>query len=56
MKLYSDFPGPRMRQVTADCAAIAGIVGFVVLGVVLHDAILALRAVGLRLTDAGSSF
>jgi hypothetical protein len=56
MTLYSDFAAQRARQMAADVAAVLGIVGFVVLGVAIHGAIIALQDVGVRLTDAGSSF
>lgn len=56
MNLYSDFAARRTRQVIADCAAVLGIVAFIVLGVILHGAIMGLQAVGVRLSDAGSSF
>lgn len=56
MTLYSDFARRRTLQVIADCVAVLGIVGSVVLGVTLHGAILALQEVGTRLADAGSSF
>lgn len=56
MTLYSDFAGHRARQMLADFAALLGIVAFVVLGITVHGAILALQAVGVRLSEAGSSF
>lgn len=56
MTLYSDFAARRTRQIVADCAAVLGIIGFIVLGVTLHGAIMGLQAVGVRLSDAGSSF
>ena len=56
MILYSDFPFRRARQMIADAAAILGIALFIVLGVIVHDAILSLQAIGARLADAGSGF
>jgi hypothetical protein len=56
MTLYSDFAARRTRQVIADCLALAGIAGFVVLGIVVHSTIAALQAIGVQLADAGSSF
>ncbi len=56
MKLYSDLPIRRTRQVVADVAVLAWVVLWVWVGVRVHDVTMALAVPGRRLEDAGSGF
>lgn len=46
MKIYADVPRRRTAQIVADVAMLAWVVGCVLLGRALHDAISALAAPG----------
>lgn len=56
MTVYSDFPGRRVAQIIGDLVAVALIVIFVSLGVVIRDAVLVLADVGRTIQDAGEGF
>jgi hypothetical protein len=56
MKIYSDLPARRSRQVTADACVLLWVVLWVWVGTRVHDATLALAAPGHRLEDAGTGF
>lgn len=56
MKLYSDFPARRARQLLADAVAIAVLIASVALGVAVHAAVIAFAALGASLQSAGSDF
>ncbi|MCU1414064.1 MAG: hypothetical protein JWN80_1404 [Microbacteriaceae bacterium] len=56
MKLYSDFPARRTRQVFADLIALGSIALFVWLGVSLYQLVDRLAAFGVDLENAGAGF
>jgi hypothetical protein len=56
MKLYSDFPARRTRQVFADVIAIGTIALFVWLGVSLYRLVDKLRVFGVDMENAGAGF
>ncbi|MGL5930611.1 MAG: hypothetical protein ACRCY8_16900 [Dermatophilaceae bacterium] len=56
MKLYSDLPVRRLRQLTADLGIVLWTVLWVRIGAWVHDATLQLAEPGRRLADAGSGF
>lgn len=56
MKLYADVPRRRTAQIVADLAMLGFVIGCVLLGRALHDAIAALAGPGLRLEASGESF
>jgi hypothetical protein len=56
MKIYSDYPAARTRQVLADLLALAAIAAWVWLGVTLYGLVMRLADFGLGMQDAGSGF
>ena len=56
MKLYSDFPARRLRQIVADVVALALIVGAICLGVYIHSLVMDLAAIGVQVETAGEGF
>jgi hypothetical protein len=56
MKLYSDFPVRRTRQITADVVALALIAGSIWLGVLVHSLVMGLATFGVQVEDAGEGF
>lgn len=56
MKLYSDFPLVRSRQIASDVVAAAVVVLAILLGVAVYSAIVALAQVGVNLQGAGDGF
>jgi hypothetical protein len=56
MKMYSDFPLARSRQVVGDLVASAAVILAVIAAVAVHGAVLALAQVGAKVEGAGSSF
>ena len=56
MKLYSDLPVRRTRQVIADVCAMVWVIAWVWIGTKVHGATMALAAPGRRLEDAGTGF
>lgn len=55
MKLYADLPGRRLLQVLADLFVIAWLVGWILVGVTVHDAVSELAAPGRALEEAGDT-
>ncbi len=56
MKLYSDFPARRTRQVFADLIALCAIALFVWLGVALYQLVDRLKVFGVDMESAGAGF
>ena len=56
MKLYSDFPARRTRQVLADLIALGAIALFVWLGVSLYQLVDRLKVFGVDMENAGAGF
>jgi len=56
MKLYSDYPVHRIRQIVADIIAFASIWCVVAAARALGDRINAFKALGVRMEDAGAGF
>ena len=56
MKLYSDFPLVRTRQIASDVIAAAIIVLSIVAGVTVYSAIVVIAQVGVQLQGAGDGF
>lgn len=55
MSLYADHPEQRIRQVLGDLAVVAWVVGWVLVGRAVHDAIARLAAPGRTLESTGTS-
>lgn len=56
MKLYADSPGRRASQLASDALVLAWVLLCVVLGRVVHDAVLTMLAPAQQVQSAGSSF
>ena len=56
MKLYSDFPARRTRQILGDLFAAALIAVWVSIGVFVYNLIMGLASFGVQMEDAGSQF
>jgi hypothetical protein len=56
MRLYSDFPVARLRQIVGDAIAVVLIVLAILLGSAVHRTVLAYDSVGRQLQQAGSEF
>jgi hypothetical protein len=56
MKLYSDFPARRIRQITADLVALALIAASICLGVFVHSLVSDLAAFSIQVEAAGEGF
>ena len=56
MKLYSDFPTRRIRQLTADVVALALITVSILVGIWVHSLVMGLATFGVQVEDAGEGF
>jgi hypothetical protein len=56
MKLYSDYPARRTRQIATDVAAIVALAASVWLGTTIFDLVIDLRSFGVDMEEAGSGF
>jgi len=56
MKLYADTPGRRTTQILSDVLVVAWVVVCVVLGRIIHDAVLKMLAPAQQIQNAGSTF
>ena len=56
MKLYSDFPARRIRQVFGDLFAVALIAVWISIGVFVYNLIVGLASFGVQMADAGGQF
>lgn len=56
MKLYSDYPARRLRQITADVVALALITVSVCVGVYVHSLVMDLATFGVQVEAAGEGF
>jgi len=56
MKLYSDYPAHRARQIAADVLAVAASWGVIAAASALGDRINAFKAFGVRMEDSGAGF
>jgi len=56
MKIYSDYPAARTRQVITDLLALAAIGAWIWLGVTLYGLVMKLADFGIGMEDAGSGF
>jgi hypothetical protein len=56
MKIYSDFPLARFRQVVLDAVALVAILLSIWAGIAVHAAVVALAGVGRQLEQAGAGF
>jgi hypothetical protein len=56
MKLYSDFPARRVRQILADVIALCLIAGAISIGVYVHSLVMELAAFGVQVETAGEGF
>jgi hypothetical protein len=56
MKLYSDFPARKTRQIVADVVALALITASVCLGLYVHSLVMELAAFGVQVETAGEGF
>jgi hypothetical protein len=56
LKLYSDFPARRLRQVTADIIALALITVSICIGVYVHSLVMDLATFGVQVEAAGEGF
>ncbi len=56
MKLYSDYPRHRTRQIVADLFALAAIAASVWLGFVIHGLVDGLKSFGAQMEESGSGF
>ena len=56
MKLYSDFATRRLRQITADLAALALITASISVGVYVHSLVMELATFGVQVEAAGEGF
>ena len=55
MKLYADIPSRRVAQLLADLLTVAWILGWVLLGKLVHEMVSALAVPGEKMGDAGTS-
>lgn len=56
MRLYSDYPGRRTRQITTDIVALVFIAAWVWLGIVVYGLVENLSDFGAQMEDAGAGF
>ena len=56
MKVYSDYPAHRTRQVLADVLALAAVAAWVWLGVFVYQLVLGLSSFGVQMEEAGAGF
>jgi hypothetical protein len=56
VKLYSDFPARRLRQILADVIALCLIAGAIWIGVYVHSLVMELAAFGVQVETAGEGF
>jgi len=56
MKLYSDFPARRTRQILGDLFAVALIAVWISIGVFVYNLIVGLASFGVQMADAGGQF
>jgi hypothetical protein len=56
LKLYSDFPARRLRQITADIIALALITVSICIGVYVHSLVMDLATFGVQVEAAGEGF
>lgn len=56
MKLYSDFPARRARQVLVDVVSLGFIAGWVWLGAAIHGLVGSLTTYGAQMEEAGAGF
>jgi hypothetical protein len=56
LKIYSDFPARRIRQLTGDLLALALITVSVLVGVYVHSLVMELATFGVQVEEAGEGF
>ena len=56
MKLYSDFPARRTRQILGDLFAVGLITVWILIGVFVYNLIMGLASFGIQMEDAGGQF
>ncbi|MGV8886251.1 MAG: hypothetical protein ACOH1T_11790 [Microbacteriaceae bacterium] len=56
MKLYSDYPAHRSRQILADVFAVTAVAAWVWLGVFVYQLVLGLNSFGVQMEEAGAGF
>lgn len=56
MKLYSDFPARRTRQILGDLFAVGLITVWILIGVFVYNLIMGLATFGIQMEDAGGQF
>ena len=56
MKLYSDYPARRTRQILADVLALAAVAAWVWLGVFVYQLVMGLSSFGVQMEEAGAGF
>jgi len=56
MKLYSDFPARRTRQILGDLFAVGLIAAWIALGAFVYNLVMDLATFGVQMEDAGSQF